>query len=194
MPFIIRCISFFQTLFTFLIAKYVHAHGEVTVSLPFEFKKDETYLFISNHQSQPDAFAVFSRFTYRQMRIVAPTRFMTAGGIYYSYLFPFLVLCGCYPTKKKSHPDYDPVAQSIDYLHQGQNVYIFPEGRRTLQSESNPRSGVKRIYDGVHTPIIPILIHLEWTLEGKRRNLRVVFKKGDTIESPESLMQEIYRL
>lgn len=194
MPLSIRLISFFQTLFTFLIAKYVHAHGKVTLTLPFQFKSNETYLFISNHQSQLDAFAVFACFTYRQMRTVAPTRFMTAGGIYYSYLYPFLVLCGCYPTKKKSRPDYDPVAQSIDYLHRGQNVYIFPEGRRTVQSESKPRSGVKRIYDGVRAPITPILIHLEWTVRGKQRDLRVVFKKGATIESPKSLMQEIYRL
>lgn len=162
--------------------------------LPFQLRSDERYLFISNHQSQLDAFAVFSCFTYRQMRTVAPTRFMTASGIYYSYLLPFLVLCGCYPTKKNRHPAYDPVAQSIDYLRHGQNVYIFPEGRRTLQSESSPRSGVKRIYDGAQTPLIPILIHLDWMVEGKRRNLRVVFKKGTTVESPEALMQEIYRL
>lgn len=149
---------------------------------------------MANHQSQLDPFSVFAGLSYRQMRDVGPTRFMTSGRKYYSWLFPLLFMCGCYPTRKKSDPAYDPVTQSIHYLKNGQNVFIFPEGKITLQSESQPRMGVKRIFDGTDIPFTVVLIHLEWSHEGKRRNLRVVFDKTSEVTSPKSLMEQLYRL
>lgn len=191
----LRTIRFFQTSFTWFAVQYVRSRGDVTVTMPFTIHPDRRYLFVANHQSQLDAFAVFAGLSYQQMRDVGPTRFMTAGYIYYSWLFPLVFMCGCYPTRKKSDPGYDPVDQSIYYLGHGQNVFIFPEGKINLQSESQPRMGVKRIFDGTQTPFTLVLIHLEWSHVGnKRRNLRVVFAEASEVTSPESLMEQLYRL
>ena len=190
----LQIIRSFQSTATWLIVKYLKKHGNLSTTLPFTFNANQRYLFVANHQSQFDPFAVFASLTYAEMLAIAPTRFMTAGRIYYSYLYPFLALCGCYPTHKNRDPTYDPVAQSIHYLENDQNVFIFPEGRINLQSESQPRMGVKRIFDGTRSSFTLVLIHLEWCHEGKRRNLKVVFEQGSEIESPESLMEQLYRL
>ena len=194
MPLSLHFIRLFQTSFTWIVTRYLRAATSITTERSFSFSPKERYLFTANHQSRLDPFAVFASFTYREMRAISPTRFMTAGGIYYSFLYPLLVACGCYPTRKKRSRTYDAVSQSIYYLEHKQNVFIFPEGRRTLQADSQPRSGVKRIHDNTGVPLTPILIHLEWNIDGKRRSLRVVYKKGSPITSPETLMEQIYRL
>lgn len=184
----------FQSGTTWLITRYLTWRWSIDVSIPFSFEHNTRYLFVANHQSRLDPFAVFAALSYRQLKQITPTRFMTAGAIYYSALRPFLSLCGCYPTRKKNDSAYDTVEQSIHFLEHQQNVFIFPEGRRTLQAESQPRSGVKRIFDGTSIPITVILIHLEWTIEKKHRSLKVVFSQTDLINSAGSLMEQIYRL
>ncbi len=120
---------------------------------------------------------------------------MTAGGLYYSWRWPFLAACGCFPHKKLSKPDYNAVNQSIEYLNSGQNLFIYPEGKRVLQKDSQPRNGVTKIIDGYSGNLNIILVHIAWERNGWRRKMNVSFEpySGDKINA-EQIMDKVYGL
>lgn len=152
------------------------------------------YLFISNHRTYFDVYAIFIGMSIKDLWRCSATRFMTAAQIYYSPLLPFIALGGGYPTRK-SRGGYSAVHQSITYLHSGQNVVIFPEGRRVRHEKTNPHSGVTRIIHGITDDDLDIiLVHLDWEVSLLRRRLRVVHRRyhGDT--SPKAIMDAIYSL
>lgn len=125
------------------------------------FDPDTTYLFLSNHQSRLDPFTTYGALPSRELWGLLPTRPLTAKPIYYSPLYLWLKSMGCYPTKNRAHT----VPQTVDFLERGFPVFLFPEGRRTLQSESNPKDGTRLILDEIrrrklHVKII--LVHIEW--------------------------------
>lgn len=140
---------------------YMQLAGGVDLKLSLTLDPHVSYVFVSNHQSQLDPFAVFGALSLRDNIYAAPVRFMTAKTIYYSFLRPVLKSMGCYPTKGSRE---QIIAESVGYLCDGYNVFIFPEGKRTLQSTSQPRPGVGDLIRqaSLKMDVTMVLVHIEW--------------------------------
>lgn len=154
---------------------------------------DKRYLFVANHKSFGDVYAIFIGMSLANLWRCSPTRFMTNTQIYRSFLWPIIMLGGGFPTKR-NRSGYSAVNQSIEYLRNNQNVVIFPEGGRVLSRSSRPHTGVIRIIKGCDFPIEVVAVHIDWEKRGKRRHLRIVHSPCKNISSPEAIMDEIYSL
>lgn len=187
-------ISLFQIHATVLMKFVLKIAYHSDVTHPPFINPRKRYVFIANHQSRLDPPAIFAQFSYTQLWSIAPIRFMTAGAIYYSFIYPIVRAVGCYPTRKRKDYSYKAVDQSLYYLHHGQNIFIFPEGRRTLEVESRPRGGVVRIIEQSPVPVEIILVHIDWRLSGGKRRLRIRFKAVEDISSASAAMKQIYKL
>lgn len=153
------------------------------------------YLFVSNHQSKIDAFAIFGAMPLSANLMFAPMKFMTAHSIYYSYLRPFLASWGCYPHKI---PGIDIIDYSASLMRQGYNLFIFPEGKRVTKDGSQPKSGVTRLIEATREekPVI-MLVHIQWKRHGFRRSASVTIRKAPKnldVSSPVAIMAAIYEL
>lgn len=179
----VRIISFVQITVTRLSRILLYLRGGFTVTTSCAIDPDQQYVYVANHQSRLDPFAVFAVLPLRENLHVAPARFLVAKSIYYSYLFLFLKACGCYPTKNFERT----VAESVDLLRQGFSLFMFPEGRRTLRPESNPRPGASSIIQTA-SPELPfqvILIHIQWQKKSfGRRHVTISHKLA-----PDSLLE-----
>ena len=152
------------------------------------------YLFVSNHQSYGDVFAIFLGWPVKNLWRTAPVRFMTSPNIYYSLLYPIIVTGGGFPTRRLSRQPYSAVEQAISFLRAGQNVVIFPEGRRTHAGVTPAHSGVYRIIQGCDFPIEIVLVHLDWQGSGLKRSLRTTYADPKTFFSAQDLLDQIYTL
>lgn len=135
--------------------------GRLDITSTIDFDPERTYLFISNHQSRLDPFVTYGGLSPRQLWACLPTRPLTAGPIYYGPLYLWLKSMGCYPTKNRALT----VPQTANFLESGYPVFLFPEGRRTLRSESNPKDGTRLILDEIKRKdldITTVLVHIEW--------------------------------
>lgn len=149
-----------------------------TLRLPRDLARTKRYIIAANHQSQLDPFAIFAVFPSRQRAKLLPLKFMTIPKVYHRwYVKPFAYLLGCYPAhiRERKHHTYG-VSGTIKLLRYGYNVCIFPEGRRTLQSESQPKNGIVRIMQ--EYPDATLLIaHLQWHLKRfGRRHFTITLK------------------
>jgi 1-acyl-sn-glycerol-3-phosphate acyltransferase len=189
-------IGYSQLFATRFFGRFQRLRGGVEVTSSVTFDKDKVYLFIANHQSRIDPFVAFASLSFAEDSILKPARFLTASGLYYSFLRPLLKLLGCYPTRRKN---WDSVSQSAEFLRRGYNVMIFPEGRRTLRSESDPRPGVERILASAPAFTIPVLIHIEWEKRGGTSKHAVVHMRessmGELLSLPASeIMDLVYKV
>jgi len=146
---------------TRIITSIVKIIGDVVLAAPYQFDANRTYLVLSNHQSRLDPFILYGSLGLQQNIACAPTKFLTAKSIYYGPLYLWLVSMGCYPTKNRRIT----VPETVDHLSRGYSVCLFPEGRRTLRSESNPKDGTRLILDEIkrkNLDITIVLVHIEW--------------------------------
>ena len=178
-------IGYSQLFATRIFGLYQKMNGGYEVQRKVDFKYEKIYLFIANHQSRIDPFVAFATLGFKEDSLLKPARFMTARGIYFSFLRPILKLLGCYPTRRRK--DWDSVSQSADFLRRGYSVMIFPEGRRTLQSESDPRPGIERMLAVTPDFVTPVLIHIEWKITGR-------FKKRPIVRMAEASLDDLRKL
>lgn len=145
----------------FLSGRILRIIGGLDLRSSITFDTNTTYLFLANHQSRLDPFVAYGGLSASQLWRCLPTRPLTAKPIYYGPLYLWLKSMGCYPTKNRTHT----VPQTVDFLADGYSVFLFPEGRRTLRSESSPKDGTRLILDEVARrglAIQVILVHIEW--------------------------------
>lgn len=145
----------------------VKAFGGIELTSSVVFNNHDTYLFLSNHQSRLDPFITYGALPISQLWACLPTRPLTAKTIYYGPLHLWLKMMGCYPTQNRTHT----VPRTVQLLASGYPVFLFPEGKRTLRRESNPKDGTRLILDQIkaeHIAIKVILVHIEW-----QRNYRL---------------------
>lgn len=170
--------------------------GGLRLQAPYYFDPHKTYLVLSNHQSRLDPFTIYGSLGLRQNIICAPTKFLTAKGVYYSFLWLWLKSMGCYPTKNRSLT----VPETVNYLKKGYSVCLFPEGRRTIESESTPRDGTRLILDEIrrqHLNIVVVLAHIEWEPYRlfRKATVRLAAAPIDIYEqSVSDMMRAIYSL
>ncbi|MFZ1812260.1 MAG: lysophospholipid acyltransferase family protein [Candidatus Saccharimonadales bacterium] len=166
----------------------------ITVETPLEIDPKRHYLFVSNHQSYLDAYAIFMGLPVQTIYRSCPLRYMTAAPIYFSLLMPLIWLGGGFPTRRRRR-DYHAVDYAISRLDMGERVVIFPEGKRSVRGAVAPHSGVQRIINGVTTPVEVILVHLDWSRTSWwRRTLRVNYRTHTGSSDPAEIMSSIYQL
>jgi 1-acyl-sn-glycerol-3-phosphate acyltransferase len=158
----------------------------------------QRYILAANHQSLVDPFAIFSLFTMRHRFQFLPIKFMTIPKVYHRwYIKPFAYLLGCFPAhiKERNHHTYG-IEGAIKLLHYGYNICIFPEGTRTLRSESDPKPGIVKIMQEYPDAKL-LLAHIEWKYTGWRRSVSVTIAHApenlDTTD-PKAIMDAIYAL
>lgn len=162
------------------------------------FKLSKRYVYVANHASYLDPIVMWSALTLQQRLNGAPTKVMTAPHVYFSFLRPLIWLLGAYPAKKREgqrvHAGIDG---SLHYLHNGYNVCIFPEGKRSLQEENRAFNGVSKILSEVDGYEM-ILIHIIWQ-PGPwwKRKLELRAERApDTLDhhDPQAIMNYIYNM
>ena len=187
-------ISLCQILTAVITKLWLKFFVDVNVTDPPRLRPHTRYIIAANHQSRLDPLVICAQFSFSQLWTIMPIRYMTAGAIYYSLLHPILKITGCYPTRKKKDYLYKAVDQSIYYLSQGQSICMFPEGRRTLESESQPRGGIVRIVKTSPVPVEVIAVHIDWSTTRGKRAVRIRFAPAHNTHSANALMKQIYRL
>jgi 1-acyl-sn-glycerol-3-phosphate acyltransferase len=194
-------IAFFQEMAAMFCQFYQRIHGgyETTIKLPSKLKHTKRYIVASNHQSLIDPFVIFALLPLRTRLRLLPLKFMTIPKVYHRwYVKPFAYVLGCFPAhiKERMHHTYG-VDGTIKLLGYGYNICIFPEGRRTIRAESDPKPGVVKIMAACPEAIL-LLAHLEWQQISKhRRHLTMVIAPAPPNldkTSPKAIMDAIYAL
>ncbi len=188
--------TLFQVSSAWSLYKVLRAIGFLTITCDNTpiIERNQNYLFVSNHQSYLDVYAIFMGLKTRIIYRSCPLRFMTASSVYFSPLLPFIWLGGGFPTRRKDKT-YHAVNYAIERLDLGERVVIFPEGRRSVPGTVQPHSGVTRIINGVTKPLNIILVRLHWRRTSWfRRSLHVTYKNYSGRSDQDSLMQTIYSL
>ncbi len=193
-------ISFSELLMTTLVKWWLLTSRRLVVSrrLTQNLNRQKRYVYVANHASYLDPIVLWSVLNFRQRLNGAPTKVMTAPYVYYSYLRPFIWLLGAYPAKKRENDRvHAGIEGSLYYLHHGYNICIFPEGKRSLESEQRAFNGVSRILAEVDEYEM-ILIRIIWqpgpwwkrTLE-----LRAAHAPDDlNHHDPQAIMKYIYSM
>lgn len=176
---------------------YLQINGGYTLRSSIPIDPSRRYLFVANHQSQLDPFSVFAALPFRSNINAAPVRFLTAKTVYYTPLLPLLKSFGCYPTR--GHRE-QIIAESVGYLRDGYNVFIFPEGKRTTEKDSEPRRGVSDLIRSAteQMDVTMVLVHIDWQLLGRgRKHVTISLKeapkdlyKKDAV----TIMKQLYRV
>jgi len=171
----------------------------VSVSLPHQLSRATRYVVAANHQTLLDPFVIFALLPPQRRWQLLPLKFMTIPKVYHRwYAKPFAYLLGCFPAhiKERHHHTYG-VEGAIKLIGYGYNLCIFPEGRRVLRSESDPKPGVVKIIDACPDAQL-LLAHLEWKRLGKyRRHVTlVVAPAAQNLDktNPKAIMDAIYAL
>ena len=130
----------------------------VRISLNFNYDfyvwKEEEFvkgpkIFCSNHFSSSDVHFVTTL-------TKEPLHMVIGPGFSIKYVNKFLYWTEQIPALTKEDK-YNVVDAAVKYLKDGDNVYIFPEGRLNTQEELDIfRAGIARIYLKYPVPIIPI--------------------------------------
>jgi len=171
----------------------------LTAHLPKTLDRNQRYIIASNHQSRLDPFAVFALLDTRRRRRLLPVKSMTWVNIYYSPLVrPFAYVLGCFPSHHKEHSRVPfGLDASVHFLREGYNIYIAPEGSRTLRKDSDPKSGVSKMLAAFPEANL-VLVHLEWRVHSKwRRHLTITVAEAPANldkSNPKAIMDAIYAL
>ncbi|MGD1816559.1 MAG: lysophospholipid acyltransferase family protein [Pleomorphochaeta sp.] len=130
----------------------------VKISLNFNYDfyvwKEEEFvkgpkIFCSNHFSSSDVHFVTTL-------TKEPLHMVIGPGFSIKYVNKFLYWTEQIPALTQEDK-YNVVDAAVKYLKDGDNVYIFPEGRLNTQEELDIfRAGIARIYLKYPVPIIPI--------------------------------------
>lgn len=188
-------ISFCQIAAARSCRAYLRLFGELHVENSVNFNNKDLYLFVANHQSQADPFTIFASLKLEDNLRIAPVRFLTAKTVYFTPLLPLLKSMGCYPTRGSREKIIDA---SIGYLKRGYNLCIFPEGKRTLEIDSDPRPGVSDLVrkTSSEVKIKMILVHIEWKWLPRARRCATVKLAEAPLElytkDAESIMKAVY--
>lgn len=129
---------------------------KISLSINYDFLvwKEEDYppgpkIFCSNHFSSSDAHFVTTLSKEPLHMIIGP-------GFSIRYVRNFLSWCEQIPALT-IEDKRNVIKNSVKYLKQGDNIYIFPEGRLNTQEQLDTfRAGIARIYLKYPVPIIPI--------------------------------------
>lgn len=157
---------------------------------------NQKIVMVANHQKRLDPPAIFAKMRFKELYSYSPVKFLTWHRYYNSFLKPILYITGCFSTH---HNAISGIDGSVYLIQHNYRVFIFPEGKRTIQAESNPRMGIVHILTRVPETRL-ILVRINWeprTSWRKRPRITVCF--ADPPENldktdPQKIMAAVYSL
>lgn len=189
-----------ELIMTTIVKQWLVLSGKLVVTkhlaTPLHFNK--RYVYVSNHASYLDPIVLWSVLSFRQRLNGAPTKVMTAPGVYFTVMRPVIWLLGAFPAKKREHQKLPAgVDGALHYLRSGYNICIFPEGKRAHPSEKRAFNGVSRIL-AESDDCEMILVRIIW-YRGKwwQRNLELRAESAPASldrHDPQAIMEHIYNL
>ena len=150
-------------------------------------QKGKPYIFVSNHRSYLDpvlvALAGYGRFGFMAKKE------LFEGNKAFAWLIRWL---GAFPVERGSG-DMSVIETSSNYIRNGKNLLIFPEGTRSKTGRvGKGKSGVALVAARVHTDIIPVGINFS----GEKLHFRskIIVRVGkpipaDSLPSTENLSE-----
>ncbi len=128
-----------------------------------------TYLIVSNHQSMLDPFVIAAAIPPIAFAQLKPLRFLTANGYMKILpLRPIMYLLGCIKARHDGSTK-SGVTYAKRRLQNGENLLIFPEGRRALIGQIEPKKGVASLATTSGVRVIPVFINWRRRSFWKRR-------------------------
>ena len=126
----------------------------VTVSGKENFRTDETYVIVSNHQSLVDILVVFTLF--RHFKWVSKAELFNIPLIGWNmYLNGYVCL-----ERGRNHSVKKMYQACEQHLRQGSSIYLFPEGTRSESGRLREfKEGAFALAKRQQTPILPIVIN-----------------------------------
>lgn len=111
------------------------------------------FIMVSNHTSFIDPFLATHLFPF-SLRFL-PFRYPTAPLHYFTWKRPFMWFLGSYPVYRGTGLDH-ALAESLQILHQGDRILIFPEGKIWRRGRvRHARRGVAYLAAKSGLPILP---------------------------------------
>ena len=191
-PFIVRFNQYAACLASRLIT-HVGLGRRVRLELELsDIPAGSKYVIAANHQSVVDPFVICSDLPFRMWSRLNGFGFVARPGLFVSPMLRAASLSlGCFPAKPVGQlPSGTAAAQA--YLANGQSVVIFPEGHRTLPSESSARAGIAVLAEDPSVRVIPV--HLQWTRGWRRSYQMTIGKPLPTGLTAQQMMDAIYAL
>lgn len=136
--------------------------------------KDGALIVIANHRSgfdPPMVGAILPR----------PVHFMTKVELFHYPLLPWILKrVQAYPVRRGS-PDRQAIKHSLDILHRGEIIILFPEGHRTETGDlQEARSGVVYLAQKTGCQLLPVGITGEYRF---RKTIRYVIGQPFTLDT-----------
>ncbi len=122
----------------------------------FKKLKSNQYIVVANHCGYFDAFLVcasipFFHFLKTDFRYMMKPKWLKA--------YPFVKLFGAYPIYRKQESLEKTLAGTEEYLKNGKNILIFPEGTFPKNGEKpRPKRGIAYLSKKYNLPIVPIAL------------------------------------
>jgi 1-acyl-sn-glycerol-3-phosphate acyltransferase len=158
-----------------------------------DLRPGEQYVLYANHQSYLDIPMVSASLPMATLPRLLPVRFMLLNSIYDRARWLLRPL-GFFPAREHAHDAFGLEAAHTA-LANHQTVMIFPEGRRSLPSESAPHRGITVLAARSDTRLIPV--HIHWRRSGRwRRRYSLVMGRpfNGAGMAPSELMERVYQL
>ena len=126
----------------------------MTVSGKENFRTDETYVIVSNHQSLVDILVVFTLF--RHFKWISKAELFNIPLIGWNmYLNGYVRL-----ERGRNHSVKKMYQACEQHLQQGSSIYLFPEGTRSESGRLREfKEGAFALAKRQQTPILPIVIN-----------------------------------
>ena len=134
---------------------------------------DEPCVFIANHQAYCDVPAMLKATEGIQLGFIAKEAFKPVP-ILAKWI---LITRGLFIPKDDPRESLKVISQGAEYVKQGFNMCIFPEGKRSFGPEMNPfKPGALKLATKAKVPVVPVTI--DGTYRTFEENLKIT--KGQT--------------
>lgn len=148
-----------------------HFRGRIAIEGAANIPASGSFLVIANHSSRWDGPVVQHILNRRANYMVSPNEMRGLQG-------SAVMSVGAFP----AHPRLNPVGYSVQQLHAGEPVVVFPEGNVFYDGVTHPfKTGVAKIVlqcreDQYDLPIVPMFI--EYAKDGNRFSAKIRIGKS----------------
>lgn len=177
-------------LLRYFISIFVHIFFNLKIKGKENIPHNGGFVIASNHRSWIDPILI-------AICITKPNAYMAKEELFRNPILAVLLkLFNAFPVSRGSG-DYSVIDKSVDYIKNGYNLLLFPEGTRSKDGTlGKPKSGVAYIASQSGAPVCPVGIKFNGKLSF-RKEVTVTFGKPilpDAIKCEKISHHEIHRI
>lgn len=184
-----------QTWLWFVVRLYLLVSGSdyKTYLSKKDIAESRGYLLASNHQSKLDPFVICGAMPLLTSIKLSPVWFMGYRELFANGIASFLLRSfGTFPNKPIKNLAYGLEFSEVALTNRD-TVFIFPEGKRTVRGETEPKHGVSVLANIENVSLVPV--HINWQ-PGLLKKVSITI--GSPMDgsglSPQEIMDIIYKL